>query len=182
MCVYSLLYLISSVICMHLCVSLAPLPASRGTAGCTACGRCHGAGQWAGSGACGGSGASLGRGRLPPPACGGYGCPPGPTPPNPSAHWRLLPQSTWCCWRKATEPDTKKIIKNPHEFKLWLCHKMLRNVLNHSCACNRTFLCWKEFEKHFHIFPLVLTWVPKPKEPTLSSVIRLFWRNTRCDS
>lgn len=152
------------VLCFH-------LPANKGIAGCKACGRCHGAEQRAGSGACGGSGASLGRGTLPPPVCGGWGCPPGPTPPNPSAHWKPLPQSTWCCWRTATEPEVGKYV-NWYDFK---CEKCLKLALEE-------FASKLSFTSPFLLSTLSLTWVPKPKEPTLSSVIRLFWRNTRCDS
>lgn len=94
-------------VCVSVLCVRHPLPAGKGTAGCTACGRCHEAGRWAGSGACGGSGASQAHGTLLLPACEGWGCPPGPTPPSPWAHWKPLPQSKWCCWRKATEPAEK---------------------------------------------------------------------------
>lgn len=85
------------------CVCMLDLPAGRGTAGCTACGRGHGGEQPACSDACAGSAASPSPWRLHlPGAAVGYR--PDRAPPAPSGYWRLRPRSMWCCCRIAKAP------------------------------------------------------------------------------
>lgn len=133
------------------------LPAGRGTAGYTACGRGHGGELPACSDACASSAAFPNPWRLHLPADeGGYH--PDRAPPVPSGYWKLRPRSMWCCFRIAKAPAQKD--------EKW------------DERINRKRLLENRYQRHTAIF----TCVSKPKESARSSVMRLFCRKTRCES